>query len=697
MGDVMTVYMDITNLTKCKFLTGIQRVVREVLVRFLREKPFPIVLLAYDMQEGSFRSLDTHLVQNWLETGAWALQETQNQPEFDIGTLSKGDVFFDLDAVWHSTRHRSELYPCLKATGVRIVSYIYDIIPISRPQFYNALTLNNFLYYIAATLRFADKVLVSTESTLKEVHALCDSLQLPRVKCAATWLGADFEKKEGDKKGRPPHPDAVRAVKAGRYVLMLGTIQPLKNHRLVLDAFDQSLFKQGVNLIFAGKMGWNIDDFANRLKDHPLRDKQFFLLEGMDDVTVDYLYEHAFCLAFATFNEGFGLPTIEAFLRGTPVLASDVPVLREVGGDFCKYFDPKSPESFISAISPLLESEDAYKALRDKVATYRPVTWNEVSQKIVAQLREIARYSPAESLLLLLGTPLRRLALRNRRLLPDSPMVNHRIGDEVFLPLHQGFAEVKKGKTWTVGSKAEVRLSLKGGFRDLRLDMRFATFNGRQPVSLYANGVPVAQFEAFGSEECSFFIPGKCVGRDRSFVLELDLPNAISPKEIGIADDMRPLALLFSSMRLSADDASRFAISPGTLLSFAGAEGAPALRFCQRGMSHEETSFTWTKSRTVSMLFSVGEWKSKPSAITLHYGTYLPEERVVVNAGDVEIANYVAHGEETRRFEIPPEATPKHGRLAISLTLPDSVSPRELGKGADGRRLALSLFSVRLD
>ena len=141
----MTVYIDITNLSKCKFLTGIQRVVREVLVRFLRNKPFPMVLLCYDRVDKSFHQIDSEATRKWLEDGGGAFNGVAGQDGIGVDDMSFGDVFFDLDAVWHLTRHRSELYPLLKSAGVRIISYIYDIIPISHPQFYHVSTLNNFL------------------------------------------------------------------------------------------------------------------------------------------------------------------------------------------------------------------------------------------------------------------------------------------------------------------------------------------------------------------------------------------------------------------------------------------------------------------------------------------------------------------------------------------------------------------------
>lgn len=696
----MTVYIDITNLSRCRFLTGIQRVVREILVRFLRNRPFPMVLLCYDRAAKSFHQIDSEAVQKWLEDGDGVFNGGSGQEGIGVDDMSCGDVFFDLDAVWHLTRHRTELYPLLKSAGVRIVSYIYDIIPISYPQFYDVTTLNNFLYYVGAALQYADTVLVSTKSTLNEIQALCGDLRLPKVKGEATWLGSDFESAPVAGGSTAPDARAVQAVESGKYVLMVGTIQPLKNHAVVLDAFEKTLFARGLNLVFAGKIGWNIEGFARRIREQPLLGRQFFMLEGMDDASIDYLYRNAFCLAFATFNEGFGLPTIEAFQRGTPVVCSDVPVLREVGGDFCRYFDPKSADSFAETVLRLLDSEKDYAALREKVAGYKPVTWDEVAEGIAGMIERASHRSLVEKAGFALRLPWRCLS-RRRAGGVDSPEAGiwerYALGDQVNLPLHDGFSEDKAGTAWTNGTEAQVRLHLDDVDDDLLLEMEYSTFCSPQPVEVFANDFCVDRFSARGKQRRSLPIPRSLLHENGTLLIRLKLPGAISPKEVLHTDDTRLLALLLSSMTLSASNDNRFDYMPGDLLSFADADGAPALEKCLYGVSHPERNFTWTEGGSVCMVFQVRNEFWGPSQLILRYRTLLPAEHVLVSVGDTEVERFVAHGEEEKTISIPPSAIKLGGGVVITLALPDAVAPKDLGKGADARVLALRLFSVRLE
>ena len=176
---------------------------------------------------------------------------------------------------------------------------------------------------------------------------------------------------------------------------MVGTIEPRKNHSLVIDALENGLAEKGISVIFAGRIGWNVEKLEKRIKSHPLLKKNLFFIEKPNDATVDMLYKNAFAVAFPTFNEGFGLPVIEAFQRGTPVIASDIGVLHEVAGDMAEYFDPTDKDDFIRCVSRLADDENAYKALKDRVKKYVPFTWNQAAEAMenaVMSVSENARF-----------------------------------------------------------------------------------------------------------------------------------------------------------------------------------------------------------------------------------------------------------------------------------------------------------------
>ncbi len=697
----MRIYIDISCFCRTNYRAGIQRVLREVLGRLLRNDGLSISLLRYEETVRTFRQIDPDVFLEWLVKFDGALGEDAFRGLVDLDDFAPGEVFFDLDAAWVSTWRRSDLYPRLRASGVKVVSYVYDIIPYTNPEVLHLGFVTNFLYYLGAVLQYSDVILASTQSTLDEIAALQRKLGLRKTRSRATWLGADFRQDDTGNAPSAPNPAAVLAA-SGRYVLMVGTVQPLKNHAVVLDAFDKYLFNRGLNLVIAGKIGWKVEALERRIREHRLLGRQLFLLEGMDDTTIDYLYDNAFCVAFATLREGFGLPTIEAFQHGTPVIASDIPVLREVGGQFCRYFDPHSPDSFLDAISPLLSSEDEYAALRKKVSTYRPVTWDEVAA-CIGDILLGATSSP------LAGRISGRLFRTFRMFSVRPPTVSFGDGDTMFADVnlgspiclhhqcHSGLSIDMNGNVWTEGNETVIRVKVHGDFaHGLCLAMDFSTFNGDQKAILHVNDVYIGDIDSCARSSRVFSIPASCIGQDKTLSIHMDIPGAVSPDSVVGNGDKRLLALKIYDMRLFDED-GYFACRCGENLYFGEENGAAAVQYCLKGVSHPEKEFTWTNGQEMTMRFHLFGRDGMPKFLTMHYKTYLTEERVIAVINETKIAEFSARGEEKRTFDIPHTCAAADDNMELTLFLPDAISPKKLGHSPDNRKLALKLFSIRFD
>ena len=385
----MKIYIDVTNLLAINFLTGIQRVVREVTIRLLKDNSLSVVPFSWEINDKKLSLINTEDFLECFDSGKLQKEKISVTQQIDIESISHQDIFFDLDAVWNQNVHsRAEVYPILKRLGTKIITYIHDIIPITHPQYCHENTLLNFMSrYLTAVLNYSDMVITSTNAVLKQVNELCTNLGLPQKAGRVSWLGADF--KVTALKKEKVSDIAKHIVDKGKYILVVGTIEPRKNHKLLLDSYDKKLSELGVNLVFAGRRGWNIDEFMNRVERHPKYGNGLYNLEGQNDETIKYLYENAFVVAFPTFDEGFGLPMVEALQHGSVVVASDIEVLREVGGEYSKYFNPNSPDEFIKLIETYLADSELYEKQRNLAKKYVPITWNEVSEKISGFVSEL--------------------------------------------------------------------------------------------------------------------------------------------------------------------------------------------------------------------------------------------------------------------------------------------------------------------
>ncbi len=151
---------------------------------------------------------------------------------------------------------------------------------------------------------------------------------------------------------------------AGRPYLTVGTIEPRKNHVLLVDAFERIWQRHSdARLLIVGRVGWLCESLVQRIRRHPQYQRSLFMFNDLSDSELEFCYQHAKAFLFPSHAEGFGLPVVEALQHGLPVLASDIPIHREVGQDFCTYFNRETPDELVRLISDI-EQTGQFPAVR---------------------------------------------------------------------------------------------------------------------------------------------------------------------------------------------------------------------------------------------------------------------------------------------------------------------------------------------
>lgn len=174
--------------------------------------------------------------------------------------------------------------------------------------------------------------------------------------------------------------------------LVVGSIEPRKNHGLVLDAFEVA-WQQGhqAMLVIIGRSSWRTEAFLDRVAHHAELGRRLFVLRDATDGELDFAYRSASALVVASSAEGFGLPIVEAFQRGLPVICSDIPVFREVAGSGTEFFDPREPASLASIIVDFRRDRDA--GGRGSRGSRPWLTWEESTRHLLAALLETLNLS----------------------------------------------------------------------------------------------------------------------------------------------------------------------------------------------------------------------------------------------------------------------------------------------------------------
>ena len=259
--------------------------------------------------------------------------------------------------VGHSNLTERTLSTLCAMPKAQISVLIHDTIPLDFPQYQRPGTADGFKAKLHRVSNCADLVICISQSSQADVtrHMTKFGHVPPMV---AAHLGVSV-----------PNPSTVPDdLPMDRpYFVTVGTIEPRKNHALLLDVWAR-LGQDAPRLFICGSRGWNNDKVFAALDAKPAN---IVVRAGLDDAELAALTKGARALLFPSFAEGFGLPPIEAAALGTPVVCSDIPVLRETLGNNAIYLNPTDVYQWENTIMGLAGA-DRSQGKTD----FTPPTWD---------------------------------------------------------------------------------------------------------------------------------------------------------------------------------------------------------------------------------------------------------------------------------------------------------------------------------
>jgi glycosyltransferase involved in cell wall biosynthesis len=269
----------------------------------------------------------------------------------------------------------------LRDMGVKCYAIIYDILPLQMPQYFENATVGVFDIYLRRLVENYDGILTDSRAVADEVAVYCDEHGIAsRHPVHINWFHPGVEDL-ADLHGNVPEDVREFFDTNENIFLMVGTVEPRKNHQMVLEVFENR-WKRNENdrLCIVGRSGWNTEKFIQRLKHHQEYGKHLAFFEGADDSALCYMYRHSSALIQASVGEGFGLPLIEAGAFSLPLLCSDISVFHEVAGEFALYFDQNSGADLNKTIDEFI-NRLSRKELPDSGQIKR-VTWDESAERV---------------------------------------------------------------------------------------------------------------------------------------------------------------------------------------------------------------------------------------------------------------------------------------------------------------------------
>jgi len=261
----------------------------------------------------------------------------------------------------YDTYISSYAVPLFKPWGKKYITTLHDVSYISQAKFFSTKDQLFFKTFLPLSLSLADIIIVPSNFVKKEVNKWYP--QYAR-KIRIVHEGVDPElisSKMNDK---------TTVTIRGRYFLCLNSKNQRKNINLIIKAFHQLTNKRLKLIIVGGNKNIRIKPTDKRIK----------ILPYVSDRDLSYLYKNAHALIYYSSYEGFGLPVIESIANNTPVIASDIPCLREINKKHIIFVPPNN----LAALSKVLK--DTVSKPKEKIKFHLgrfPYSWERAVKKII--------------------------------------------------------------------------------------------------------------------------------------------------------------------------------------------------------------------------------------------------------------------------------------------------------------------------
>jgi glycosyltransferase involved in cell wall biosynthesis len=357
--------IDVTETLSSPFTSGIQRTVRELANTVVESRTgIPVFI-----QDGRLFSY---------------LKQRAVPEEIEI---ANGDKFIMADRSWDDIPSYLAAMKRVTDNGGTNILVLHDIIPLTYPtlyprDFYPDTARNHADWFNKIVVK-ADVVVAVSKSVAEDFLAYVAANKIetnPNLRIGWNYFGADFTV-EADESLSTRVLEICSS--ATPFFLSVGTLEPRKGVRIVLDAVDR-LWASGAEFryVVTGHYGYCCRSLLRRMNLHPGFGRRLFWLDYASNAELRHLYKHARSLIFPSVAEGFGRPLVEAAHFGLPVIASDIPVFRELGGDAITYFDVADDEHLAIRIQEALVNPKTQN-------TVPVVTWQAATDKLLRTINTL--------------------------------------------------------------------------------------------------------------------------------------------------------------------------------------------------------------------------------------------------------------------------------------------------------------------
>ena len=257
----------------------------------------------------------------------------------------------------------------IERNRVRAFYLVHDLIPITNPEFCRPQESETHRERMRNVLETATGVIGNSQVTLDEFSEFAAAQGKNMPAQVAAWIC-----------GFDPGVDVRQKALDRPFFVTVGTIEARKNHLMLLRIWKRIVAvagKEAPILVVVGQPGWEADEALEVLENLVDLEGSVLHLQDCDDEELAAWLAGARALLMPSVAEGFGLPIVEALSLGTPVIASDLPVYREIVGAIPTYLQPSDQLAWEATITSFMEDGPERERQQRQIAGYRQPSWQE--------------------------------------------------------------------------------------------------------------------------------------------------------------------------------------------------------------------------------------------------------------------------------------------------------------------------------
>jgi glycosyltransferase involved in cell wall biosynthesis len=313
---------------------------------------------------------------------ALALQALRASPHLLRSEQGRNRLYLNIG---HTGLDRAGLAKWMRKVDVRPVFMIHDLIPITHPEYCRVGETARHEKRVDLMLDTGVGIIGNSRATLDILADYARRRGRVPPPMLAAWLGATPLPAQSQPNVEIQTP----------FFVTLGTIEGRKNHVLLLKVWQRLVAKHGPaapRLIIVGQRGWENDEALAMLDGQSGLDGHVLELSRCTDADLAHYLREARALLFPSFAEGYGMPLVEALGHGTPVIASHLPVFRELSGDIPDYLDPTDASGWLAAIEDYCRDDSRARIDQTlRLASYDMPDWAGHFVKVDRWLAQLAK------------------------------------------------------------------------------------------------------------------------------------------------------------------------------------------------------------------------------------------------------------------------------------------------------------------